>query len=148
MPIKRTGDVNMANEAVIVELLGNKGDPIRFTIADNTAGNDTAKGTIMELLDNRTVQAVSAADVPVVGILAEEKVGGDGQTSVGVFTNGIFQLTATTTQLEIGDTVKPADGANKVMLAASLDDEKGFTLGYALETTAPDATGMVRVVGK
>ena len=133
----------MANEAIIVELLGNKGDPVRFTCADNTG---IAKGTVMELTTPRTVKAVSAADKPLVGIAAEEKVADDGQTSISVYTNGIFQLKCATTQCEIGDTVSAAAGDNTIALGTSLDDEKGWTLGYALETIAIGATGMVRIL--
>ena len=36
----------MANEAVTIELLGNGGDPIRYTVAD---ANAIPKGTLMYL---------------------------------------------------------------------------------------------------
>lgn len=134
----------MSNEAIIVELLGNKGDPIRYTIVDATA---VPKGTIMELVSPRTVQKVSNHDVPVVGILAEEKVLSDGQTSVAVYTNGIFQFKCATVQCEIGDGVKSiAAGDGTVELADTTEIEKGWSIGYALETIGTGSTGMVRVL--
>ena len=134
----------MANEAIIVELLGNKGDPIRYTCADGTA---IPKGTVMELTSPRTVIAVSAVDKPVVGIAAQEKVANDGQTSISVYTNCIVQLVCETTQCEIGDPVSMgATVPNKIVLASSLDYEKGWSLGYALETIGVGSAGMVRVL--
>lgn len=132
----------MANEAVIVELLGNRGDVVRYTCADNTG---IAKGAILELTTPRTVKLCSAVDKPVVGIAAEEKVANDGITSIGVYTNGIFDMVCATTQCEIGDEVSMAAGDNTVCLGTTLDREKGWSVGWAMETIAIGATGMVRV---
>lgn len=136
----------MADEAIIVELLGNKGDPIRYTIADGSAGSDIAKGSVMELTSPRTVIQSTNADRPIVGILAHEKVGGDGSTSVSVYTNGIFQMKCATTQCEIGDDVVPDATDNNVKLFSAGDREKGFCFGKAMETIAIGSTGMVRVL--
>ena len=133
----------MANEAIIVELLGNKGDPIRYTVADAGA---IPKGTVMELTTPRTVIVESAVDKPIVGIAADEKVANDGQTAIAVYSNCIVQLKCATTQCEIGDTVSMAAGDNTIALGTTLDGEKGWTLGYALETIAIGNTGMVRVL--
>jgi len=133
----------MANEAIIVELLGNKGDPVRYTCADGTA---IPKGTIMQLETPRTVVEPDAVDKPVVGICATEKVASDGQTSVAVYTNGIFIVTCEDTQCEIGDSVSIGtthDG--RVALSSTLDVEKGWSVGYALETIAIASPGMIRV---
>jgi len=132
----------MANEAIIVELLGNQGDPIRYTCADGTG---IEKGTVLELTSPRTVKKGSAVDKPLVGIAAEEKVANDGQTSISVYTNGIFQLKCATTQCEIGDQVSLAAADNTIALASTLDMEKGWSLGYAIETIAVGNTGMVRI---
>ena len=133
----------MANEAIIVELLGNKGDPIRYTCADATG---IPKGTVMELTSPRTAKLGSAVDVPLVGVAAMEKVANDGQTSIPVYTNCIVQLKCATTQCEIGDHVSLAAADNTVALSATLDVEKGWSLGYALETIGIGATGMVRIL--
>ena len=135
----------MADEAIIVELLGNKGDPIRYTV-DNT--HAIAKGSLMELTSPRTVIQGTDADRPFAGIAAEEKVALDGQTSMSVYTNGIFQLKvlAGGTQAEIGDFVSLTATDNQVSLMDTLDWEKGWAVGRAMETIAVGGTGMVRVL--
>ncbi len=79
----------MADEAIIVELLGNKGDPVRYT-CDNTIG--IAKGSVLELTTPRTVIQSTNADRPIVGIAAAEKVANDGETAIAVLTNCIVRL--------------------------------------------------------
>jgi len=82
----------MANEAVIIELLGeNKGEPIRFTINEGFAAQ---KGDIMALIEPRTVSGAlqtAGADV-FAGIASAEKVVGDGATTLACYTKGIFDL--------------------------------------------------------
>jgi len=133
----------MADEAIIVELLGNKGDPVRYT-CDNAIG--IAKGSVMELTSPRTVIQSTAVDRPIVGIAATEKVANDGQTSIAVYTNCIVQLKCVTTQCEIGDYVSASATDNQVTLSSTLDLEKGWSVGYALETIGTGATGMIRVL--
>ena len=133
----------MADEAIIVKLLGNGGDPVRYT-CDDTIG--IAKGSVMELTSPRTVIQSTNADRPIVGIAAAEKVADDGQTSIAVYTNGIFQLKCATTQCEIGDYCSANAADNNVTLSSADDLEKGWTVGYALQTIAIGATGMVRVL--
>jgi len=133
----------MANEAIIVELLGNGGDPVRYIVADAGA---IPKGSVMELTTARLAKVASAVDTPIIGIAAEEKVANDGQVAIAVYTNGIFQLKCATTQCAIGDQVSLAAADNTIALMTTLDMEKGWTLGYALETIAIGATGMIRVL--
>ena len=133
----------MADEAIIVELLGNQGDPVRYT-CDDTIG--IAKGSVLELTTPRTVIQSTDVDKPIVGIAAMEKVADDGQTSIPVYTNGIFQLKCATTQCEIGDYVSANAADNNVTLSSTLDLEKGWTVGYALETIGVGSTGMVRIL--
>ena len=134
----------MANEAIIVELLGNKGDPIRYTCADGTG---IAKGALLVLTSPRTVITHAAVDTPFVGIAAQEKVASDGQTSIPAYTNGIFQLVCKTggTPATIGDNVSLSSEVNAVELSATLDIEKGWAVGEAMENIAAAATGMVRI---
>ena len=133
----------MADEAIIVELLGNKGDPIRYTCADGTA---IKKGAVMELTSPRTVITNSAAGKPLAGISASEKVASDGQTSIACYTNCIIQLKCATTQCEIGQFVISAAAGNTIKVAATLDQETGWEIGTALETIGVGNTGMVRVL--
>ena len=80
----------MANEAVIIELLGkDPGCPIQYTCAEGTT---IAKGTLLELSAARTVIANTNAAKGFVGIAAAEKVAGDGSTTITAWTNGIFDL--------------------------------------------------------
>ena len=133
----------MANEAVIIELF-NGGRPIRFTVADGTG---IEKGTLMRLSsDPRTITASSADGEIFVGVAAEEKVANDGQTSLAVYTDGIFDMTVDgSNTATLGNFLK-LDGANLV----SDSDEAGAQavkewVGQSLETGATSEVIAVRV---
>ena len=134
----------MADEAVIIELLGNGGDPVRYTVADGTT---IEKGTIMELEDPRTMKKVSGAGVVVAGIAAAEKVASDGSVTLAVYTNGIFDLkcggsgTAT-----LGSYVRSAGSDNTITVSTTLDNETGKSIGKALETGENSEVIAVRVL--
>lgn len=133
----------MANEAVIIELLGDKGDPIRFTCADGTG---IAKGTIMELTDPRTVIANSAADKAIAGIAATEKVANDGAVTIAVYTNGIFDLDIVAGGSSVlGADVVSAGAGNEIDDFDTLDGENGYVIGKSLETGAASEKVAVRV---
>ena len=133
----------MADEAVIVELLGNGGDPIQYVCVD---GDAFPKGTILKLSDNREAD-LSAADGNVcAGILAHEKVANDGSLTVSCYTNGIFDLKENNkAAITVGAGVK-IDGANLIELEAAGDAEKGLIFGHALATFAKTETQSVRVL--
>lgn len=135
----------MANEAVIIELLGNKGDPIRYTIADATA---IAKGTLMYLSsDPRTMSAHSAQGQDFVGIAATEKVANDGQTTLGVYTNGIFDLVDSSAGMTLGDMAKLSGTANMIMTADDATAQQAPEyVGKVLETASASETVAVRVL--
>ena len=134
----------MANEARIVELLGNKGDPIRFTCADGTG---IEKGALMELTDPRTVVTCSGANTALVGIAAAEKVANDGSTSISVYTNGIFLLdTAAGATAVLGSDVVANGAGNEIDTYDTLDDEKGYVIGKSLETSGASTATLVRVL--
>lgn len=122
----------MANEAVIVELLGNQGDPIWVTVAD---GAGIEKGTLMKLSDPRTGAATSADNDVFIGIAAAEKVANDGNVRLPVYTNGIFDLKDSGSGVTVGQDVV-VKGANTVGAYTTLDDEKGYKVGKALETAS------------
>ena len=133
----------MANEAVIIELLGDKGDVIRFTCADAGA---IPKGTVLELTDPRTVIVNSAANKAIAGIAAEEKVALDGQTSIGVYTNGIFDMDIVAGGTAVlGADVVSSGGGNEIDDFDTLDDENGYVIGKSLETGAAAEKIAVRV---
>ena len=78
-------------QATIVKLMGNRGDRVQFKCADASA---IALGDICVLSDPMTVTAATAAaDVPVVGVCAREKVANDGELFVTVITNAIIKVT-------------------------------------------------------
>lgn len=134
----------MADEAVIVELLGNKGDPVSYTVAEATT---IEKGTILELEDPRTCKKVSGAGVVIAGIAAAEKVGGDGSTTIAVYTNGIFELkTAAGGTATLGSYVRSAGADNTVTVSTTLDDETGKSIGKSLETGGNAELVSVRVL--
>jgi len=132
----------MANELVIVELLGDRGDVIQYTCVDGTA---IAKGTVLELEDLRTVKKVSAGDKPLAGVAAEEKVASDGRTSIGVYTNGIFKAVCEAGGATVGHMQVANDATNMLSDYDTLDNETGDVIGYALETATSGQTYLVRV---
>ncbi|MDD5051009.1 MAG: hypothetical protein PHV93_04725 [Candidatus Pacebacteria bacterium] len=132
----------MASEAVIIELLGNGGDPIRYTVDNATA---VAKGTIMKITDPRTAAATTAADEPVAGIAASEKVANDGSTTLALYTNGIFDLKDANAGGCTCGAMVAIGGANLIDDADANDLLQNSTVGYALETAAGAEVIAVRV---
>jgi len=131
----------MANEAIIVELLGNQGDPIQVTVAD---GATIEKGTILKLSDPRTGAASSADGDMCIGIASTEKVANDGSTSLAAYTNGVFDLKDAGAGIAVGTPVT-IGGANLVKAAAAGEAETGGIMGYALEAAAADEVIEVRL---
>jgi len=134
----------MANEAVIIELLGNGGDPINFTVADGTG---IEKGTMLKISGDNTAAASSADGELMVGIAAAEKVKGDGLTTLAVYTNGIFDMTVDGTNTATLGYPQKCDGANLISDA----DEAGAhgpseVIGYALEAGSTSEVIAVRVL--
>ena len=133
----------MANEATIITLLGNQGDPIEYTVATGTA---IAKGTIMNL--HASPQTATAADTDgdyVVGIAAVEKTATDGITQMTVWTEGIFKMIVGANSTTIGYDVVASAGDNTIDDYDTLDDEKGFVIGKALEAAATGESCAVKL---
>ena len=128
----------MANEAVLyIELE----PPIAMTCADATG---IEKGTVLKLSDPFTVAASSADNDIFAGIAAEEKIASDGRTKIAVYRRGIFKMVCSATASTVGlhQVIK---GANTIGDYTTLDDEKGYVLGIALETGASTETILVDV---
>ena len=133
----------MANEAVIIELLGNGGDPIQYICVDADA---FPKGTILKLSDDREADLSSADGEVCAGICAMEKVALDGSLTVSAYTNGIFDLKeANSAGITVGYPVT-IGGANLIKLAAAGEAETGDIFGHALATFAKAGTESVRVL--
>jgi len=130
--------------AVIVELLGNGGDPIIYTVADGTG---IVKGDLLQLTDNRTA-AASADGKVCAGIAAMEKVANDGATTMSCYTNGIFDIVDAGAGGTVGVNVV-LGGINEVRDAAATEAEKGWIMGKRFATAGAAATEEVRVlIGK
>lgn len=135
----------MANEAVIIELLGKAGDPINYTVAD---GNAIPKGTVLELEDERTAKVASGAGCVIAGIAASEKVASDGSTTLAVYTNGIFDLKcAAGGTATLGSFVRAAAATdNTITAATTLDNETGKAIGKSLATGVNNEVVAIRVL--
>ncbi len=132
----------MANEAVIIELYGDGGDVKRYTVADDTG---IEKGTLMYLSGDNTISKTAADGDLFVGIAATEKVADDGQTTLGVYTHGKFDLKDSGSGMTLGDIAK-IDGANLIAtadLASAI--QAGEYVGQVLETASASETVAVLV---
>jgi len=126
----------MANEAVIVELLGDGGDPIDFIIPD-TPG--IAKGSVLWFGDARLASGASTnTGAPFAGINLEEKKSGDGSLRISCYTHCIADLMTTSIAVTAGSQVV-LSGVNTIRDAAATDSDNGFTIGKALETGASNS---------
>jgi hypothetical protein len=134
----------MADEAIIIELLGNAGDPVNYTVADGTT---IEKGTVLELEDPKTAKKVSGAGCVIAGIAAAEKVASDGSTTLAVYTNCIVELKcAAGGTATLGSFVRSAGSDNTITVATTLDNETGKAIGKALETGSNSEVILVRVL--
>lgn len=131
----------MANEAVIIELLGEpKGHAIRFTIADGTG---IAKGTLLKLTDPRSAIATSADNDPFAGVAAEQKTASDGVTNIGAFSFGIFDLKATAATIAVGERV--SIGGTNLISKVAATDLLFSDVGIALEAFSASEVGAVLI---
>lgn len=128
----------MANEAVLVY---ETSIPIPFTCAD---GAGIEKGTVLKLSDPMTVAAATADNDIFAGIASEEKVANSGITKIGVYLTGIFKMVDSGSGITVGTDVV-IKGANTIGTYTTLDDEKGYRVGKALETASASETLLVAV---
>ena len=131
----------MANEAVISELLGaDKGQPIRFTVADGTA---ITKGTLCKVAEPHLASAATGTGEAFAGIASSDKVADDGQTELAFYTEGIFDLTnAANSDITTGEMVCMS-GANLIRAAVAADLLTGAVVGKAYEDAT--TTEVIRV---
>lgn len=135
----------MASEAVIIELLGKvPGCPIRYTCATGTA---ITKGAVMTVTDPRTCVAHTGIDQPIVGIAAAGKTATDTTTTIALYTNGIFDMTAAALGVTVtGARCAGSATANMFTAADAADLIQGSDIGYLLEDAANDEVAAVRVL--
>ena len=136
----------MTNELTKVELFGNNrdGEPINYIVASSAA---IAKGTILQLLDPRTVQLAATAGAVIAGIAAEEHSGKDYSTTMSVWTQGIFNMVASGS-ITIGSpiataaiTAWPNTGAVTTLAVSS----GAAIIGYANEAVSDTETFQLRL---
>ena len=79
----------MASGAIIVELHGNGGDPINYTVDDTQA---ILKGDLLQVVDARKCSgSIGAAIMQGAGVAAADKVVSDGSTTLAVYQKGIYR---------------------------------------------------------
>ena len=81
----------MADEAEIITLLGNQGDPVEYTV---TAGTAIPKGTLMHISASNTAAIAGNDGEFFAGIAASEKTATDGVTKMACLTHCVALLTA------------------------------------------------------
>lgn len=135
----------MAAEVAIIELLGKvPGCPIRYTCAEAVT---IAKGTMVQITDPRTVSAHSGIDQPIAGVMAMEKLGGDGSTTCTVYTNGIFDITAAAAgAVAIGKVCAASATANMFTMSDANDMLQNSMFGYCMEAADNDERVAVRIL--
>ncbi len=126
----------MANEAAMLYELSL---PVPFTCADGTG---IEKGTLLKLSDPMTVAAATADNDLFIGVAAEEKIASSGITKIAVYLTGIARMKSDATGFVVG-TDLVIKGTNLVGTYTTLDDEKGYVVGKALETAAASDTALV-----
>jgi hypothetical protein len=97
------------------------------------------KGTLLKLSDGLTASESDAQYDFIAGIAQSEKIASDGITSVAVFRQGIFEMTASGS-IGVGDAIcsySDANYPNTVGTAKGKVAASGSAiLGYALETAS------------
>jgi hypothetical protein len=131
----------MADEAVLVY----ETEPAIPVVVANA--NALEKGTVLAGADLMVGAASSADNDVFFGITKYEKIASDGTTAVAAYFGGVFKMTIAAGQsTTIGQDVV-IKGANTVGGYSTLDDEKGYKIGKAMETGAAGETVLV-FVGK
>jgi len=140
----------MANEAVKVELGLNGGQVHRYAVADKLS---IEKGTLLVMDDggSREVSGAPLTLTPPAGIAAEEKVAGDGRTSIGVYTEGIFDCIIGTggctrgALLTVSGSNYLVDSGGTTVSAGSII-VSGLIMARALETATENEVINVKLV--
>ena len=132
----------MVNEAIIVELLGNKGNPVRYNCADATL---IPKGSIMQITAERTALISDGNTNAFAGIAAHEKVALDGSTTISCYTCGIFLMNDGEEEPTIGSRVR-INGVN-VIKSASAPNLLKSCVGIELNNGTSGVTDHAVLIG-
>ena len=120
--------------AVIIELLGSRGDPVRYT-CDNT-NPSISKGDLLFLVDPRKASGANLATGAAAGIAAADKESGDGATSVTLYTNAIMDIVAGV-GMDVGTLVR-ISGGNYIVTATAAQMLSGMVLAKLLESSTAE----------
>jgi len=133
----------MANEATkrYDESSGYGGVIQDYTVSGSHA---MEKGTLLQLFDPRYVSGSATAGCACAGILAREKVAGDGRSQVAVYKKGYFDMVASGT-IAIGAPVMAHSVPNTVVAADVTLYSGACIIGYAEEAATNGETFMVRL---
>ena len=118
----------MALEATILTELE---PPVSFTCSESVA---IPKGTFVKIADPNTVSIAGTNDDPVVGITAEEKIAGDGNTQVAVWMRGIFKGTVGNAGCTAGDWLSMDSSTGDDNEIATIGATEVHAIGRAHET--------------
>jgi len=113
----------------------------RYTVSDAVA---IPKYTLLKLTSVNTAAATSADDDVCAGIAMMEKKISDGSTEITAALNGVWGLKASAAGITVGNQVG-INAANEIKVYTSVDDEKGWVMGRALESTAGSEVIKVRL---
>lgn len=135
----------MANEAVTIEL------PAALNAKQRTvaAATSISQGTLLKLTDPNTASATVTADLApaFAGIAAADKDGGDADTKLSAYIDGVFDLTvAPNGSATIGAWVV-ISGANLIDVATEAQVLLGGGVGIAEETGGASEVIRVRLRG-
>lgn len=108
----------------------------RYTVADGTG---IAKGTLLKLTSPNTAAATDGDNNVVGGIAWMEKVASDGSTEIVAALDGTWGITTNAAAITIGEDVV-IQAADTICKYTTLDREKGYVIGKALETIGASAT--------
>lgn len=129
-------------EPQIIELLGDRGDVVSYTVAN---GTQISKGSLMQLTDPRTMSKATAGTHTFAGIAAADKVALDGQVQLGAYRYGIFEMRCDEgAGVGVGCPVA-VSGSNCFRLGVAGDLVTGKIIGKALEAFSAGEEGSVLV---
>lgn len=133
----------MVNEAIKRYSASQAGDVVQdFSVNNNYA---LEKGQFVQLLDARAVSGTLTAGCPCAGIVAREKIAGDGRTQVSVHRSGDFDVAASGT-IAIGAPLCIEGTFNYVKSASGVTAASGAAvIGYALEAATGDEIFQMRL---
>jgi len=129
----------MANEWVKVELYGanNDGDVRRYDILDTIA---CSRGQLLALANPRMASTAVLATNMFAGVASEEKCANDGTTSISCWTNGIFDVHASS-----ATAIGVAVTGNQLNQVEKTTNTGAECIGYILEAAEENQVVNVRL---